>query len=367
MRSIFRLSFRTDTLACRRRTTTSKRAKFAEWVERAGLLGFLEYLAKKPAIYILTHHRIGHPSASDFDHGVFTATAEQFDHQVALLKDRYPILSLNEMQYYVDHPERLSKFSLMLTFDDGCVDNFDEAFPILKAHGVTATFFLPTALIGTHQVPWWDQIAFLVRRSSVETIALDYPKPAHLSLRQPDRAIRRLLRLYQSTETVDAQRFIQNLELATRVELRSMPASRVFMNWEEVKQMSDQGMDIASHTHSHPLLSKLSLAQQSEELGRSKQEIRDRLGIETTALAYPVGRPECFNADTYKAMERTGYKTAFSLYGGLNIPGHFEPHNLRRVEPSPDVPLMRLQTALAGTFGGRLLEGKDDLSEWAPT
>src|ERR1043166_4490896 len=55
--------------------------------------------------------------------------------------------------------------SVLLTFDDGYLDNYTLAFPVLRSHGVQAVFFLPTAFIGTAHLPLWDVIGYVVRQT----------------------------------------------------------------------------------------------------------------------------------------------------------------------------------------------------------
>jgi peptidoglycan/xylan/chitin deacetylase (PgdA/CDA1 family) len=62
---------------------------------------------------------------------------------------------------------------VLLTFDDGCRDNYDLAFPILRSHGVQGVFFLPTAFIGTDAIAWWDEIANLIQRAT--TVLFERP------------------------------------------------------------------------------------------------------------------------------------------------------------------------------------------------
>jgi peptidoglycan/xylan/chitin deacetylase (PgdA/CDA1 family) len=47
---------------------------------------------------------------------------------------------------------------VLVTFDDGYLDNYTVAFPILRSLGVQGVFFLPTAFVGTGELPWWDII-----------------------------------------------------------------------------------------------------------------------------------------------------------------------------------------------------------------
>jgi hypothetical protein len=78
------------------------------------------------------------------------------------------------------------------------------------------------------------------------------------------------------------------------------------------------------------------------------------LGRTVDILAYPVGRPYTFNADTQTALEHSGYRAAFSFYGGVNLRGNVNRLDIRRQDcHSPSTELFRLDTTLAAV-GKRL-------------
>jgi len=82
------------------------------------------------------------------------------------------------------------------------------------------------------------------------------------------------------------------------------------MSWDELGNLADQGWEIGSHTCSHPLLTRLSDAAADEELERSRQECRDRLGRDATALAYPYGD---FSERIAARARHAGYEAAATL------------------------------------------------------
>lgn len=83
----------------------------------------------------------------------------------------------------------------------------------------------------------------------------------------------------------------------------------------QLKEMSDNGMDIQSHTQSHPDLVKLNnLNQLQSEIGGSKIELEARIGSDVVALAYPGCTAD---SKTYTSMQNNGYLLGFSC--GKNI------------------------------------------------
>jgi peptidoglycan/xylan/chitin deacetylase (PgdA/CDA1 family) len=99
-------------------------------------------------------------------------------------------------------------------------------------------------------------------------------------------------------------------------------SDRLFMTWEEAKELVKGGMDIGSHTHEHELLAKLSPELQLRECQLSREIIAREVGVEVDAMAYPVGSRASFSEVTQRCLRETGYRTAFSYYGGVNSCSH---------------------------------------------
>jgi peptidoglycan/xylan/chitin deacetylase (PgdA/CDA1 family) len=243
--------------------------------------------------------------------------------------------------------------AILITFDDGYLDNYSIAFPILKAHSATATFFLPTSFIGSQRVPWWDAIAFMLRGSKRQNFELRYPDRLTVDLRAFQPAVRSVLRAYKSPAMRDSSRFIDALAQATGVEHPHAAEKPLFMSWANVIEMANSGMSFGSHTHSHELLAKLTFEQQVWEMEHSRQCIRENTGIEVTTLAFPVGNPTTFSAETHRALADTRYEAAFSFYGGVNIPNQTNRLDIRRNAVTMDFsqPVMRwrVNRMLAGS------------------
>jgi hypothetical protein len=118
---------------------------------------------------IFNYHRIAREGDVPFDPGLIEASPDQFDLHMRLLKKHYALAELAEVQELVDHPERIRHCRVLVTLDDGYRDNHDVAF---RSCGRTASrrrSFSPPGSWGTNRVPWWDQLAYLVRRTEKRT------------------------------------------------------------------------------------------------------------------------------------------------------------------------------------------------------
>ena len=330
-----------------------KRELLARMCARTGVTRMLETLPQRRALIILNYHRIGNADDTLFDSGVFSATAEQFDSQIAYLKRHFHMATLEEVFAIIGGAAPRGP-SVLITFDDGYLDNYTVAFPILRSQDVQAVFFLPTAFIGTGKLPWWDVIAYIIKRSVKRRIHLEYPKPENFDLAVDGgkRVSMEILRLFAHPAVKDPERFLADLERECQVSRPEAEAERCFLNWDEARDMQQHGMAFGSHTHSHEILTRLSPEVQREEVRHSREILERELNRRIDILAYPVGLKHCFSSDTQRALEETGYRAAFSFYGGSNRVGKVRAFDIRRYGVAdPSFARFRLQTILRAVTG----------------
>lgn len=292
-------------------------------------------------ILVLNYHRVGDGSASPYDRELWSADAEAFDAQIALLARHFDVISPGDFETAATRRGR----HVLVTFDDGYLDNYEIAYPILRRHGVPATFFLATGFIDRPSLPWWDEIAWLVRGST----------RAHLDLRpwfqapivlgaQREAQIHALLKTYKSLCASEAGAMLASLRAASGL---SPPATvaRHWMDWDMVREMADNGMTIGGHTVTHPILSRLPKERQWHEIEGCATRILEETGRRMEYFAYPVGSPWAFNDDTRDCLEAAGVRRAFSYYGGEA--SHASPRfDTPRVAIEPNVGLPDLSAML---------------------
>jgi peptidoglycan/xylan/chitin deacetylase (PgdA/CDA1 family) len=108
------------------------------------------------------YHHIKDPapgvSAFELD---LTVTPKDFEAQLRYLKQEgYATITLNELALYLTVGEPLPPKPIILTFDDGYVDAYNHAFPLLQRYGFVGTFFLVSAPIDAQNPDFlsWDQV-----------------------------------------------------------------------------------------------------------------------------------------------------------------------------------------------------------------
>jgi peptidoglycan/xylan/chitin deacetylase (PgdA/CDA1 family) len=136
---------------------------------------------------------------------------------------------------------------------------------------------------------------------------------AYVSARAGLAALERLdvpASVYVCTEYADGGTPLAIPELAG--EARRRPEELATFSWPELCDLADRGVDIGSHTCSHPHLMRLGDAELARELAESRARIEEQLRRPCTLLAYPYGEQD---ARVRTAARAAGYGLAFALPG----------------------------------------------------
>ncbi len=266
-------------------------------------------------LYVFNYHRIGVAEASGYDHAIFSCSSEAFDEHVLKLKENFTIINCAQLAEILEQEVLTDKRYAIITFDDGYVDNYTHAFPILKKHNVSGSFYIATDFVDSNHIPWWDEIAFILRNSCGEAYQLPSSNYSFVldsaNINQTIRQIMnaaKLLRNYSILEVLDDVR----AKFPTAVKKLKLTEPKLFMNWSQINEMANSGMEIGSHTLSHRILSQLSREEQKQEVSNSKKLIEAKLSCQITSIAYPVGRYHCYNQTSFEEVKEANYLIAFN-------------------------------------------------------
>jgi peptidoglycan/xylan/chitin deacetylase (PgdA/CDA1 family) len=104
-----------------------------------------------------------------------------------------------------------------------------------------------------------------------------------------------------------------------------------FVNWDEIKEMSDSGViTIGSHAKSHFWLLGSDPNFLNDEVVNSKKILEEKLGKKVNLFCYPMG---AFDARSKKAVEDAGYACAVSTNPGGNVPAE-DVYAIKRIKVS---------------------------------
>ena len=280
-------------------------------------------------IQILVYHRVNDENDPFFS-GI---PIDAFKRQMEYLASSFNIISLEEAVKRLtkrDVPDN----TIVVTFDDGYRDNYVNAFPILRKLSIPATIFLAVDAIGSRRVLWHDRVFSAFRETRVSVLtgfansSSEYPLNTVAERLLAQQKVLHFIRSLDEEARLSAiNALIEKLEVTDRKEVPEL-----MLSWEEVKAMHYNGISFGSHTVTHPILSRLSLERNREEIEKSKSTIEQRLGVRVTTFAYPNGKPNDFAETTKKLLRAAGYICAVTTKFGANECGQ-DLFELRRATP----------------------------------
>jgi peptidoglycan/xylan/chitin deacetylase (PgdA/CDA1 family) len=331
------------------------RLRLARALDSTGALDLVlraRRLAGPPWLTVLTWHRVGDPaSARAVDDGTIDATPEEFDWQCAMIKRHFNVVRLADVYGFLDG-KRLPRNPALLTFDDGYLDCWTTARPILERHGLTAVFFIATRYMEERRLFWWDRVARAVKSATVPRAVLSYPEHMELDLANASGAMARLLTLIKTRRGLDVWRLLEELEHAVgaplpREDERKL-VDELLMSWDQVRELRARGMDVGSHTRTHRVLGTVAGDGELDgELAGSRHDLEARLGEEVRAIAYPVGPSVMHLPQVVAAMHRAGYRLGFTNKSGINRASLGHPFDIRRLATDRGVEPAYFRASLA--------------------
>jgi peptidoglycan/xylan/chitin deacetylase (PgdA/CDA1 family) len=223
-----------DTTTSETETTTIADKQAEPAVQKKDSFEGLTLTNEDIGVPVLYYHSVNPSEANEV-----TISPTKLKEQLQFVKDSgYTTLTMAQFNDYIANSKPIPVKSILITFDDGYMDNYTNAFPILKELGMNATIFVITSGID----------------------------------------------------------------------------DGYYLSTAQIKEMSDYGIDIQSHTSGHYYLNQLTYDKQLTELKTSKAKIEGITNKPVTSVAYPFGAS---NANTEKAVKEAGYTIAFTTKSGL--------------------------------------------------
>jgi peptidoglycan/xylan/chitin deacetylase (PgdA/CDA1 family) len=211
---------------------------------------------------VLTFHRVSDDLAEDG----LTRSSRDFERFCRFFQANFDVVTLSEIVSRLERREALAG-AVAITFDDGYLDNFEIAAPILQGLSLPATFFVVTQFMGSETVAWWDR---------------DLPRPPG------------------------------------------------WMTWDQVRELSRAGFDIGAHTRTHPDLGKIEGAVARQEIAGARAELTEQLGRAPEHFAYPYGQRDHLLEANRELVKEAGFRSCVSCYGGVATCGA-DPYSLHRI------------------------------------
>ena len=279
------------------------------------VLNLLSPAAGQARLSILIFHRV--PAEPD---PLFPGEcdAARFDRMLGWLRNWFNVLPLGEAVQRMTE-DRLPARAAVITFDDGYADNATEATPLLRKHGLSATFFVSAGFLDGGCM-WNDGVIETLRRTRREHIDLSALDPAlpqeSLPLSALEQRRNTIGRVLGSFKYLPAE---QRLKLVARLaELCELDLPRgLMMDADQLRGMQAAGMTIGAHTMTHPILATLDDAAAWSEITESQRVLEGVIGRRVGLFAYPNGKPgQDYSLRSVELVREAGFDAAVATAWG---------------------------------------------------
>ena len=233
-------------------------------------------------IAVLMYHHVS-PHKGD----MVTVSPATFERQMEYLtKAGYKTLTLDELLSYIKGDMVFQQKAVVVTFDDGWLDNYIYAFPVLKKYHIHASIFIVTDII---------------ERASRDGVEPPTVVPTHRE---------------------------------SKLMMQKGEEHKVFLRWDIIKEMADgELVDFYSHAKTHASCDFLSEPELFEELQASKRVIEEKLKKPCPFLCWPFGRYTSF---AIEVARKVGYSATYTTNHGIVTAGS-DPFAIKRIVVKDDV------------------------------
>lgn len=201
-------------------------------------------------------------------------------------KHNYQFISLDQLYYRLQNGLSLKK-SLVMTLDDGYLDNYTNAFHIFRRYNIPFTIYVNSAFVNQEQFPWWYQLESLLLAKSViywQSVAYKVTTKAEKNTL--------FLQIRMWLLDMGLEEFNQALAalLAENNYAKELDEDALFLHWEHLRQMLSSGLlTLGNHGHQHLHLDKLSEQQLVAEVEQANRLIHEHTQITPVHFCYPYG------------------------------------------------------------------------------
>ncbi len=230
--------------------------------------------------------------------------------QMEFFKRNFNVVTMEQVIHAVKGLSDLPEKSVLLTFDDGYIDNYTYAFPILEEFGFQGSFFIPGKTFTTHQLLDVNKIHYMLASADIRKLVtdvkdkMDYYRGHEYDFPETEE----LWNLYATgdrfddNETVFIKRILQTVlpeELRNRISsdlfekyvgvTEEQLAYELYMTPEQIRTLKRHGMYIGLHGYDHYWLGNLPPEQMRKDITTALEIMDEFIDSKEWVMNYPYG------------------------------------------------------------------------------
>lgn len=247
-----------------------------------------------------------------------------FRQQIEFLKDNFNIVTMEQVIDVVEGKSELPEKALLLTFDDGYVDNYIYALPILEEYRVQGSFFIPGKTFAEHRLLDVNKIHYILASADIYKLVedlkqeMDYYRGKEYDFAPTGELFNEyaVADRFDVKETVFVKRMLQTV---LPEKLRNIISSNLFekyvgvteeqlayelyMTEEQIRTMKRHGMFIGIHGYDHYWLGNLPKEQMQKDISMALDTMDEFIDRKHWVMNYPYGN---YNQDVLEFIKSKG-------------------------------------------------------------
>lgn len=254
-----------------------------------------------------------------------------FEQQIQFFLKYGTVVTMEQvLEAVVSEENKLPEHAVLLTFDDGYIDNYLYVYPILKKYGIQGSFFISGKTFTEHKLLDVNKIHFILACADMDKLMKDllseldhyrklgYEYPSNEELLETYAVANR----FDTKEVIFVKRVLQT---AIPEEVRNIISSKLFekyvgvsetvfahelyLNQAQIKCMKDGGMHIGVHGYDHYWLGNLSEEKMKQDVDSALEIMKDFIDADNWVMNYPYGS---YNAAVIDYVKSKGCKAGIS-------------------------------------------------------
>jgi peptidoglycan/xylan/chitin deacetylase (PgdA/CDA1 family) len=249
-----------------------------------------------------------------------------FKQQIEFFKNNFNVITIQEMIAAYDESYVLPENAILLTFDDGYIDHFTYVYPILNEFNLQGSFYIPGKTFKDCSLLDVNKIHFILASTDIQALLeetfkqLDYYRGCEFDIEPNDILFERyaIASRFDSKEVIFVKRLLQTV---LPENLRNMISSNIFekyvglpqdkfakelyMNYDQIKCMKNNGMYIGIHGYNHYWLGNLNLGEIQKDFDMALSCMDGLVDTDCWVMNYPYGS---WNNDLIDYVKNNGCK-----------------------------------------------------------
>ncbi len=235
---------------------------------------------------------------------------ELFKQQIRFFSEKFHVVRMEDVIAWYKEKAPLPENAMLLTFDDGYIDNYTFVFPVLKEYGMQGSFFVPGKVFTEHCMLDVNKIHYLLASASIEILCKElfaqldayrgngWEYPSNEELFEEYAKANR----FDNKETIFFKRILQ---VALPEELRNIIcdnlfqkyvgvpeeilAREIYISYDQMKLMKREGMYFGVHGYDHYWINRLEPSALKKDIEKGLACMEGLLDEKEWVINYPYG------------------------------------------------------------------------------